>query len=153
MRAYSIFVSIVALLLFAFNGSAQNLAYPETNGQQLQCNVMIEMPKGSISGICVLENDSDTIRGAIINEFGITALNFTYDTKADKVKLESVFAKLDKWYIRNVLEKDIRELLMELKQGRTEYTDEKYKIKYTLSPLDGESEGDTPVDDGSDDVQ
>lgn len=144
MRGFSVLSSILALLLTAVRAGAQEVAFPEHDGDRLECNAMIEMPKGSVSGVCIMVNECDTVRGAIVNEFGITALNFTYTPADDKVRLSSVVAMLDKWYIRNVLAKDLRELLHAIRQGRTAYSDEKYHITYTLSPMDA-------VDDGGDD--
>lgn len=54
---------------------------------------------------------------------------------------------LDKWYIRPVLSNDIRELLHALKEGKTEYKDEKYHISYLLSPMDTEDDGNNDDDE------
>ena len=69
---------------------------------------LIETPKASISGICLLVQDSDTIKGAIVNEFGITALDFVYTRKDDKVRLVSAAPMLNKWYMRPVITADTR---------------------------------------------
>lgn len=148
MRRSLVLISIVALLLVSVTvARAQEIAFPAHDGDRVECNAYIEMPKGYVSGICVMVNDSGTVKGAIVNEFGITALDFTYNITDDKVRLESVVAMLDKWYIRNVLSKDIRELLLALREGRTAYNDEKYHITYTLTPMD------RPQDDGTDDEE
>lgn len=150
MRKFLAFISLIAAILLPSEANAQSAdtlaagsqgtVYPEKDGQRLECKAMIEMPKGYISGICILVNEADTIKGAIINEFGITALGFSYSTSDDKVRLVNVNTMLDKWYIRNVLSKDIRNLLHALKQGKTEFVDEKYHITYTLSPMDSTTE-------------
>lgn len=137
MRRFLVLINIVMALCLATGARAQQaITYPANDGDRLECKVLIETSKGYVSGICVLLHEGNDIKGAIINEFGITALDFTYDTQADKVKLNSVIAMLDKWYIRSVLAKDIRELLLSLKQGQTRYEDSKYKITYSLSPMD-----------------
>ncbi len=152
MRKYLAFASIIAAILLPSGACAQSadtlaadsqrIVYPGKDGQQVECKAMIEMPKGYISGICILVNEADTIKGAIINEFGITALSFEYSASDDKVRLISVNAMIDKWYIRNVLSKDIRGLLHALRQGEAAFADERYHITYTLSPMD-----DTPDDE------
>lgn len=63
------------------------------------------MSKGYLSGISVLVRETDVFRGVLFNEFGITALEFTYNPQKKKVKLEQVIAMLDKWYIRRVIKK------------------------------------------------
>lgn len=110
---------------------------------------LIETPKASISGICLLVQDSDTIKGAIVNEFGITALDFVYACKDDKVRLVSAAPMLDKWYMRPVITADIRMLLHALREGKLSYEDEKYHIRYTLSPIheDSNNENDNHDDD------
>ena len=56
---------------------------------------------------------------------------------------------LDKWYMRPVITADIRMLLHALREGKFSYEDEKYHIRYTLSPIhdDGNNENDNQDDD------
>ena len=109
---------------------------------------LIETPKATLSGICLLVQDSDTIKGAIVNEFGITALDFVYTRKEDKVRLVSAAPMLDKWYMRPVIAADIRHLLRALREGKLSYEDEKYHIRYTLSPI---NDNDNTEQDNHDD--
>lgn len=138
MRKLLVFISVTLALLFSLEVGAQDLTFPEKDGDSLQCNALIEMPKGYVSGICILLHENDTIKGAIINEFGITAVDFCYLLSKDRVKLGNVVAMLDKWYIKKVLRKDIRQWLVGLRQGKTVYKDEKYHITYSLTPMDKE---------------
>ena len=135
MRKYLAFISLLTVLFLPFEAHGQDVAYPAHPGDSVLCNAFIEMEKGSISGICALVNDDDTIKGAIVNEFGITALDFYYVIDKDEVKLENVITMLDKWYIKRVIAKDLRELLHALKGGKTTYYNEKYKIRYALTPM------------------
>ena len=112
---------------------------------------LIETPKASISGICLLVQDSDTIKGAIVNEFGITALDFVYTRKDDKVRLVSAAPMLNKWYMRPVITADIRELLHALREGKFSYEDEKYHIRYSLSPINDDDNNDN--DNDNDDTE
>lgn len=93
------------------------------------------MPRGYVSGICILLRDGQQIKGSIFNEFGISAIDFSYDEQRDKVKLYEVVKMLNRWYIKRVLRRDLRELIHQMQQGKTEYTDIKHNISFKLSPL------------------
>ena len=95
----------------------------------------IEMPRGYVSGMLVLLHEEETVKGSLFNEFGITALDFTYDRRKDKVKLHSVVKMMDRWYIRRVLRRDLREVLKGLEQGDSIYEDKRYHINYKFTPL------------------
>lgn len=153
MPRFLIFISILVLRLLP--ASAQSGTQPSVDStaiadsSRLTFTALIETPKASISGICLIVQDSDSIKGAIVNEFGITALDFVYARKDDKVRLVSAAPMLDKWYMRPVITSDIRMLLHALREGKLSYEDEKYHIKYTLSPIrdDGNNEKDNLDDD------
>lgn len=129
-------ISVTAALVAVCVVNAAERFYPDSTGQTVRCHVMIEMPRGAVSGLCLLRNDSTEVRGCIFNEFGITALGFTYDTRRGKVRLEEVTPMFDKWYIRRTLRSDLRELMRALDAGADVYVNEKRKIKYKLTPLD-----------------
>ncbi len=99
----------------------------------------IEMPRAYISGISVLVNEQDTIRGSLFNEFGITAMDFSFDPKKHKVKLHHVIPAMDKWYIRRVLRKDLAQLMIHLQNGKTQYTNERRHINYQFTPISDET--------------
>ena len=93
------------------------------------------MPRGYVSGMLVLLSEEECVKGSLFNEFGITALDFTYDRKKNKVKLHSVVKMMDRWYIRRVLRRDLREVLKGLELGDSIYEDKRYHIKYKFTPL------------------
>lgn len=95
----------------------------------------IETPRAAISGICILVTDSAETRGSLFNEFGITALEFTYSRQNEKLRLHTVLPALDKWYIRRTLRRDLRHLLHLIQQGDSTYENTQHHIKYTLIPL------------------
>ena len=82
MPRFLIFISILVLRLLP--ASAQSGTQPSVDStaiadsSRLTFTALIETPKASISGICLIVQDSDSIKGAIVNEFGITALDFVY---------------------------------------------------------------------------
>ena len=132
MRTCLVFISILLCFNYATESQGQQY-YPLKAGDRTENNILIEMPKGYISGICVLVNDGDTINGAVINEFGITLMGFRYIIPDDKVKLASVVAVMDKWYIKKVLANDIKGLLAALRNGGNVFVDDKHNVTFTLT--------------------
>ena len=63
----------------------------------------IELPNGYLSGISVIKRETLCYRGVLFNEFGITALEFTYDPYKKKIRFAQLIAMLNKWYIRRLL--------------------------------------------------
>ena len=73
-------------------------------GCKMKYATTIEMSKGYLSGISVVVRETDVYRGVIFNEFGITALEFTYHPSAKKVKLVQVISTYEdgKYHIKYV---------------------------------------------------
>ena len=126
-----LFVSQLAVMqLFAQS------TFLETEGGRIRYAASIEMPKAYLSGICVLLREGNVVRGNLFNEFGVTALDFTYHPENQKVKLHHVISMMDKWYIRRVLRKDLAQLMLRLQQGETTYHNERRNITYQLKVID-----------------
>ena len=135
----------MVVILFTFHSSlctvfAQGL--PTTEGENIRYTAYIEMESPStssgtiyVSGICILHREGDVIHGSLFNEFGITALDFTYNMEKKKVKLHTVMKMMNKWYIRKVLKKDLRQLMAGLQDGQTTWKNERRHIVYQLTPL------------------
>lgn len=132
MRSCLLFISLLLSVL-------TSRLYAQTtfpaDGESIRFTAYIEMEKGYVSGICILHRDGDTVHGSLFNEFGITALDFTYRLERKKVKLHTVMPMMNKWYIRKVLRKDLRQLMTGLQNGETTWKDERYHIEYQLTPL------------------
>ncbi len=132
MRSCLLFISLLLSVL-------TSRLYAQTtfpaDGESIRFTAYIEMEKGYVSGICILHRDGDTVHGSLFNEFGITALDFTYRLERKKVKLHTVMPMMNKWYIRKVLKKDLRQLMTGLQNGETTWKDERYHIEYQLTPL------------------
>ena len=139
MQRFLASISLFILLVAYMPLRAQSV-YPMNQGDKVRSTAMIEMPKGYVSGICVMYNDGEEIKASIFNEFGISAIDFSYSLRKDKVKLLGVIKMLNKWYIRKMLKSDLRKLMHALQQGKTEYRNEKYKIDYKFSPIENDSE-------------
>lgn len=113
-------------------------AFPSNDGECFKYNAYIEMPRAYISGISMLLKEEGVIKGCIFNEFGITALDFTYNPQRQKVKLYHIIEIMDKWYIRRVIRKDIAKLMLCLQKGETQYLNERHQIKYQFLPIEDE---------------
>ena len=95
MRRLTIICFLFVSLLYAISMRGQT-TFPVSDGEQIKYSAYIEMQRAYISGICVLQNENNVIKGCFFNEFGLTAIDFSYNLKYQKVKLHSVFKLLDK---------------------------------------------------------
>ena len=141
-RACLVFVSLTFLTAHFSTVNAQ-VCFPSTQGEKAKYSAYIDMPQGYVSGVCVLFNEGTVIQGSLFNEFGITALSFSYDIKKEKIKLYSVVKLMDKWYIKKILKKDLKQLMKCLQKGESVYQNEKYHITYSFSTLNTEEVYDT----------
>ena len=126
-------LQICLLLISLLTTTGAQGLLPE-EGSNMRYRAYIEMPKGYVSGICILQHEGNEIRGCLFNEFGITALDFTYNIDKRKIRLGNVMNMLDKWYIRRILKKDLRGLMDKLKEGQTQY--ETKGRRYVLMPME-----------------
>ena len=121
-------------LLTSITTAHAQVMFPSYEGERVRYSTYIEMSRGYISGVCILVNVEGIIKGSIFNEFGITALDFSYDHRRQKTHLNSVIAMMDKWYIRRVLKKDLTQLMLRLQQGEYCYRNERQNITYQFTP-------------------
>lgn len=114
--------------------SAQSLL-PDTTGCRARYAVSIDFGKSYLSGICAMLRTDDALVASVVNEFGVSLLDFTYSHKNNKVKLGELTPKLNKWYIRRTLRSDLRHLLGGLSQGDTVYENTRRHIRYSFVPI------------------
>jgi len=95
----------------------------------------MEFKRAYISGVCVLANYDGEVVGSVFNEFGVSAFEFAYNKRTSKVKLISVMASFDKWYVKRALRKSLVGMMQALGEGNETYVDAKRGIKFTLSPM------------------
>lgn len=131
----------VSFLLFfligAINGFSQNDTglYPDSLNQRVRYEMIIELPKAYVSGILIMHKPSDgLVNASLVNEFGISMMDFRYDEVKDKVKFLSLIDKLNKWYIRRALGNDLKKVLKSMQKGSNEYINTKRKIRYSFQP-------------------
>jgi hypothetical protein len=125
---------IIAIISFSFLfAEAQSL--PSDEGERARYSVQIDVKKAYISGICGMLFENGKLKASVVNEFGLSAMDFEYDSRKDKVKIINIIKKLDHWYIKRVLKRDLRILLHNLEQGIYKHENAKYEITYTFQPL------------------
>lgn len=137
MRAFLALISAVMLTATAW---CQSLL-PQAEGSRVTMSALIEMPKGYVSGLCVILREDEQLRCCLFNEFGITALDFSYDIVKQKVKINSAVAMLNKWHIKRTLREDLKQVIIGLERGDTLYTNHKRGIKYEFKPIADDTEG------------
>ena len=156
MRKYLLLISILLLSLASLTVQAQDsLIVQQTPlldsiGCKTRYATTIELSKGYLSGITIMVREADVYHGVLFNEFGITALEFTYQPQTKKVELIEVIAMLDKWYIRRVLKNDLQHVMENLMKGNPTYKDEKYHISYKFSVMSNDENA--SVEEGENDA-
>ena len=128
--------SLFLFQLSIFNcqlAKAQTL--PSSEGERARYSVQIDVKKAYISGICGMLFEDGKLKASVVNEFGFSAMDFEYDTQKDKVKIINIVKKLDHWYIKRVLKRDLRILIHNLRQGIYKHENTKYEITYDFQPL------------------
>lgn len=157
MRAFLLF--LLSSVLTVCNAFAASETDTHTDASETRKMAFrIEMQKGYVSGIMICAETEDAINGSLVNEFGISAIDFSYTKKKEKVKLINVGSFLNKWYIKQVLKNDINFAIhilydIPLKKGNNYEVSRdgenvtifntKRNIKYTFSPLQNKSDYDT----------
>lgn len=157
MKRFLLFLNSL-LLICGFALRADEIAPEESTHLLRRYSFQIETGKACMSGLLLASEDDEFINGSMINEFGISAIDFSYSKRKQKVKLLNVVSFLDKWYIRMVLRKDLKFCLHILydipinsknryeviRNGDTvSIINPKRKLKYTFTPLNHQSTNDT----------
>lgn len=151
MKTFLLFLS--SLLLFVTFG-AQGAETGDSGQERLRRYAfLMETQKAGVSGIMIAAESADAITASIVNEFGISAIDFTYNKQNRKLKLLRVVSFLDKWYIKRQLRNDLKcciQVLYSLPDAKAKdydltlsadsltITNVKRHIKYTFSPLPAE---------------
>ncbi|PTL29711.1 hypothetical protein AXF23_00170 [Prevotella sp. oral taxon 313] len=156
MRKYLLLISILLLSLASLTVQAQDslivqqAPLSDSIGCKTRYATTIELSKGYLSGITIMVREADVYHGVLFNEFGITALEFTYQPQTKKVELIEVIAMLDKWYIRRVLKNDLQYVMENLMKGNPTYKDEKYHISYKFSVMSNDENA--SIEEGENDA-
>ena len=130
----SIFLLIVPILTMAQS------TYPVNDGDKVHYNLQIEIRESCLSGICIMVNNEGTIASSIINEFGISLIDFTYSEKKNKIKIHSIIKPLNRWYIKRFIKRSLKNMMNVMKLGGTESIDNKNRIRYFFT-LNNDTQG------------
>ena len=154
MKIFLLFLSS----LFAYTAQATEVSVDSITESTQHFSFQLTTPKATLSGILITRQTGDEIIGSMINEFGISAIDFSYNKKNDKIKLLSVVSFLNKWYIKMVLRKDLKVCLHQLyniplkktkgyiiEKGNNDITinNQKHHLTYSFSPLIVQTTNDT----------
>lgn len=131
-------ICLLFISLLPVTGLQAQATFPFSEGERVRYTAYIEMTGAYISGICVLLKEDGIIKGCLFNEFGVTALDFTFDPERGKVKLHHVMKMMDKWYLRRVFRNDLAQMMACLQNGKTTYRNVRRQIAYHFTPLNDE---------------
>lgn len=126
-------------LLFALALRAQSAA-PDSTAAPDRWRVHLTFDKAALSGLCLVRTQGDTLVGAVVNEFGLQAFDFTFDRRRGKVRLSHLLPMLDRWYIRRTLRRDLALLLQDYRpDAPLHYHNARRNIDYLFTPLPDDS--------------
>ncbi len=75
-------------------------------------SVAIDFGKASLTGILVVKDENDVLKGGIVNEFGVSMVDFSYSKEKDKVRIHRLgTAIMKRYYVRCILRKDLRQCM------------------------------------------
>ena len=102
----------------------------------------------NLDGVMAIKLIDGSIKGVVVNDFGIKAFAFSISPNRKKVNLQDVIPMLNHWYIKRVLKNDLKLLfnatystlessnkktqITILDDGTIKMTNHKYNIVYTL---------------------
>ncbi len=128
MKRFLLFLS--SLLLLVPSGLyADETAEDLLSASLRRYSFEIEMGQGYLSGVMIVNAGSDHIVGSMINEFGVSAVDFSYSYKNGKTRLVSVIGFLNKWYIKRVLKQDLK-FVLHILYGTPSKPSKDYEITY-----------------------
>ncbi len=104
----------LSILCFFLTAAAQPQLSETDSLSTKRFAIDISVGRGNITGILITKDENKIIPGTIINEFGVSAVSFIYDKNKNKLKLQEVMSMLNKWYIKRVLQKDLRYILQNI---------------------------------------
>ena len=144
MRRCLLSVSLLGLALSAFAG---DYLLPLEGRQEFA--VTINARGAELTGICIVKTDETGTKGAVVNEFGVHALDFTLTADRQKVKLLNVMPAMNRWYVRRVVRKDLKYLFSATERsqskgprkvvgeadGSVTLENTRYKLTYSFKPI------------------
>ena len=97
-RSCFLFLVLWCAIFFlgARSASAQENLFPRADGDRARYDVQIDFEKAYLSGVCLMLQEGGIIKASVVNEFGASALDFSYDLEKKKVTegYESTYTSL-----------------------------------------------------------
>lgn len=154
MRHFLLFLSSLIFSISSISAQdIENSDIPNEDAARDVYSFQIDTPKAAITGIMILKESGEDIVGSMVNEFGVSAIDFVYNKRKNSIKLLNVASFLNKWYIKLILKKDLRLAIQLLKdiphKNPGNYTIDKTedsltlfnvkrKLKYTFGSMETE---------------
>lgn len=134
------FINLLFVLCSSFNIFAQG------QGRMDRYKVQIDIQDAYLSGVCIIRDVEGLLTGAVVNEFGVSAVTFRYNKTKDKVKILSLAAAMKKTGVKALLKKDLRNIMRDYCLSEVGfktvyiYENPKYRMKYNFTPIDYETD-------------
>ena len=134
------FINLLFVLCSSFNIFAQG------HGRMDRYKVQIDIQEAYLSGVCIIRDVEGLLTGAVVNEFGVSAVTFRYNKTKDKVKILSLAAALKRPGVKVLLKIDLRNIMREYCISEVGfktvyiYENPKYRMKYNFTPIDYETD-------------
>ena len=134
------FINLLFVLCSSFNIFAQG------QGRMDRYKVQIDIQDAYLSGVCMIKDVEGLLTGAVVNEFGVSAVTFRYNKTKDKVKILSLAAAMKRPGVKVLLKNDLRNIMREYCLSEVGfktvyiYENPKYRMKYNFTPIDYETD-------------
>ena len=134
------FINLLFVLCSSFNIFAQG------QGRMDRYKVQIDIQEAYLSGVCIIRDVEGLLTGAVVNEFGVSAVTFRYNKTKDKVKILSLAAAMKRPGVKALLKNDLRNIMREYCLSEVGfktvyiYENPKYRMKYNFTPIDYETD-------------
>ena len=129
------FINLLFVLCSSFNIFAQG------QGRMDRYKVQIDIQDAYLSGVCIIRDVEGLLTGAVVNEFGVSAVTFRYNKTKDKVKILSLAAAMKRPGVKVLLKKDLRNIMRDYCLSEVGfktvyiYENPKYRMKYNFTPI------------------
>lgn len=129
------FINLLFVLCSSFNIFAQG------QGRMDRYKVQIDIQEAYLSGVCIIRDVEGLLTGAVVNEFGVSAVTFRYNKTKDKVKILSLAAAMKRPGVKVLLKNDLRNIMREYCLSEVGfktvyiYENPKYRMKYNFTPI------------------
>ena len=134
------FINLLFVLCSSLNIFAQG------QGRMDRYKVQIDIQEAYLSGVCIIRDVEGLLTGAVVNEFGVSAVTFRYNKTKDKVKILSLAAAMKRPGVKALLKNDLRNIMREYCLSEVGfktvyiYENPKYRMKYNFTPIDYETD-------------